>query len=234
MKIPKKFALRTLLFSLAPMLCVSEISYGQMGSFSRSGGGGNDFALTIPIIAPESTASLEVNLRGLGVISVEGSFRRETELLDKEEIDAMPTATLLTREHQWRLLFSRYSNPMRMSGLFWTMGVGYRQSDVRWRKGIEDGDSDILAAYLDEQSTVYHEARLSGMTGHLRLGYRYVGESVPFIVGGYIGIRHFQSGIKDTKQEDPTVAPLTTRESNDLRRRFMTSFEPALSLGWAF
>lgn len=233
MKFTKEKLLKHLIYCAVILFSIHDISYASSMSSSRSGGG-NDLALTIPIIAPESTASLELNLKGLGVLSLEGSFKRESELLDKEEQEAVPTASLISYDHQWRFLFSRYSNPMRMSGMFWTMGVGYRTTDVRWRKGLEDGDATFLAAYLDEQNTVYHEARLSGMTGHLRLGYRYVGESVPFIVGGYIGIRHFQSGVKDSKPEDLDIAPLSTNESNDLRRRFMTSLEPALSVGWAF
>ena len=75
-----------------------------------------------------------------------------------------------------------------------------------------------------------HSLEGSGPTGTVRTGYRYVAESIPFSVGAYIGLRHFQSTMQD-KTASGTVTT-TPEDLTSLERRMMSHLEPGINSAW--
>ena len=92
---------------------------------------------------------------------------------------------------------------------------------------------------LDTKGKLSHDLEISGTTGHGRMGWRYVGQSFPVLFGIHIGVRHFNSTIKDvedSKLESETlkITPTTAVEKKNLKRRLMTALEPGVEFGVAF
>jgi hypothetical protein len=109
--------------------------------------------------------------------------------------------------------------------------------DVVWKKPPGEGYSLESSEQIDESGRMTHRMVGTGMTGHGRIGYRYVGESFPFIAGTFFGIRHFESKFEDKEARASDETPSTASTDDDriqMKRTFMTRPELALELGLAF
>ncbi|WP_141736342.1 hypothetical protein [Oligoflexus tunisiensis] len=189
--------------------------------------------LSLPIIAfgGESVTKAEWNLRGYGSLGLELNMMGESEMYSDKEIEEKNGDSLMMKASQVALLYSQYSNPKRLSGGYWSIGFGYRQVKGYWDQ-TPVADQDIQGASLNADGKVRHALEGSGPTAQVRTGYRYVAESIPFSVGAYIGIRHFQSTMKDAEE---TGTVLTNPEDlTSLQRRMMSHLEPGIELGLAF
>jgi hypothetical protein len=199
------------------------------------------FFLTVPVFetGSQSTAHLEFNLYGQAGIAVEGTYVHKHDDVTESEAEETNGDVLEAQGRQFAILISRYSDPIQLAGFFWTLGMGYRSQTIDWQVEPDDGDKNIDMSLVQEESgKLNHAANLSGMTGHGRLGYRYVGIDFPFVVGGYAGLRHWAAGAEDRVEDDEDlpngVAPLTDQEKTRLERRFQTRPELGVELGWAF
>ena len=125
------------------------------------------------------------------------------------------------------MTYSSYGNPKKMSGGYWTIGAGYRQLKADWlRTAVND-------------AKVRHLLKGSGGTVRGRIGYRLVGDSLPFTLGAYIGIRHYSNNFSDDLDEAgnrDSQASVSTPESEviGLEKRFTSGLEPGLEFGMAF
>lgn len=214
--------------------------------FSSSRGNSNDFAISLPLaLYGESVARVEFNLGHQASLALEGNFKRRND--DISEKDAEEShESLITDAKGALILISRYSEPSRLAGFYWSLGLGFRSMNADWQVQPDPTDkkADLsLTATTEDGSTevFHHRATMTGSTGHLRGGYRYVSEEFPFMFGIYMGIRHFQASLKDTPIDgserdgnEPVYASMTERERERLKRRYMTQLEPAIELGFIF
>ncbi len=215
---------------------------GIGGGEERSSGLGQyrAFTMGMPLtINRESVGRLEFNVAGKASLALEGSFKKEREEAPDEAREDKNES--MRAEGKGAAIFvSRYMDGAAMAGLYWGMGVGYREETVRWRVQPEESDKQVNLSLVDKDRMLTHDAELKGTTGHLRLGYRYVTPDLPFVIGGYFGGRHFQAGVQDGEQseedEEANVkqAPMTDAEKERLRRKYTTKPEAGLELGITF
>lgn len=199
------------------------------------------FSFVMPLITmtKERVARLEFNLNGEGSVSLEGSLKNRREEVNEEE-QLKTGESLMAEGYGASLLISRYSSGSDMSGFFWTLGGGMREEKFNWKVEAEERDPQANIALVDDKNQFEHEAIAKGGTAHIRIGYRYVGVTIPFAAGFYVGARHFQAGVDDSesrKEENTTRAepdPMTDREKDRLRRRIATAPEAGLEFGFAF
>jgi hypothetical protein len=208
-----------------------------------SEGGGSSYrstGLSIPAVTAtrEHAARLEFNLSGQGALGIEGTLKRKREEVSEKE-QAETGESLIAEAQGAGLMISRYSSGMDMSGFYWTMAFGYREEKMSWTVAAEQNDPQANIMLLNDKNRFEHEAVAKGTTGSLRIGYRYVGSSLPVIAGVYLGARHFQASVEDAEQKDQdqgTVAadPMTDRERERLRRRVTSAPDAGLEIGFAF
>lgn len=214
---------------------------GGIGGEERAGlGQYRSFAMSMPLtITGESVGRLELNLAGKASLALEGNFKREREEAS-EEAQEERNESMRAEGKGAALFVQRYWDGAAMAGLYWGLGVGYREETVRWRVQPEESDKQVNMSLVDKDRMLNHDAELKGTTGHLRVGYRYVPTDLPFVIGGYLGGRHFQAGVKDGKQTDEEEeenvkqAPLTDAEKERLRRKYTTKPEAGVELGITF
>lgn len=188
----------------------------------------NTMAITLPLISP---TKVEFNLKGHGGLALELSIEREIETFSKEEREERNQDSMMAKGQQVAALYSQYSNPKSMSGGFWTLGAGYRRVEADWLHTPDQGQA-TTGLNLDADGKLTHEMEASGATGHARVGYRYVGESVPFLAGIYVGLRHFQSTFKDKNSDG--ASPTNEDDLVSFQRRMATKLEAGLDIGFAF
>jgi hypothetical protein len=214
-------------FSVALFLVSSALPAADMGGNYKT------MNLTLPLInfGGESVLKAEWNLRGRGALGLEANMMSESELYSDKEIEEKNGDSLMMKASQLAILYSQYSNPKMLSGGYWSVGLGFRQVKADWDQ-TPTPNQDIQGASLNAEGKVRHALTGSGPTGHIRTGYRYVAESIPFSVGAYIGLRHFQSTVKDETQSGAVI----TNEDDllALQRRMMSRLEPGIELGLAF
>lgn len=200
------------------------------------------FNVSMPIVNlnKEMIIHLEANLGGAASLSLEGIFKGAYDEIDEDET-VKTGETRSSTAKGVSLLFSRYSNPNSMSGIYFGIGVGYREESVDWRVRPDANDPKSNYALVDpETQLLNHDGKLSGTTGSFRVGYRYVGDEWPVSAGGYIGARHFQAGVSDvdaehTKIEDNIpLADMTDHEKDSLRRSYATRPECGIEIGFRF
>ena len=112
-----------------------------------------------------------------------------------------------------------------MSGGYWSIGAGYRQLKADWQRTVL------------EESKVRHYLKSSGATVRGRIGYRLVGDTLPFTLGAYIGIRHYSNNFSDDVSDDSDRQPSTVTPESEvigLEKRFTSRLEPGLEFGMAF
>lgn len=221
-----------------------EPSGGGGGGKGREERGGigqyRTFTFSAPLtITKETVARLEFNLAGKASLALEGMYKRERE--EVSEKDHEETGESQRAKGQGGAIFvSRYMDGAAMGGLFWGLGVGYREETIRWRVAPEKSDKQVNMALADKDKMLNHDAELKGTTGHLRVGYRFITPEIPVTFGGYIGGRHFQAGVTDgepsDEDEDAKVkkADMTDDEKERLRRQYTTKPEAGVELGVTF
>ncbi len=198
------------------------------------------FTMALPLtINRESVGRLEFNLASKASLAVEANFKKEREEAS-DEAQEERNESMLAEGKGAALFVHRYMDGAAMAGMYWGLGVGYRQETVRWRVQPDAADKQVNLSLTDKDRMLNHDAELKGTTGHMRVGYRYVAAELPFVIGGYVGGRHFQAGVQDGKQtaeaEEANVkqAPLTDSEKERLRRKYTTKPEAGIELGITF
>ena len=216
------------------------------------GGGGEDrpsaggayrtMSLSMPVVTMtrETVGRLEFNLAGKASMALEGMAKGKREEVSEKDMKE----TGESREAQAKgaaIFVSRYMDGSAMAGLYWGLGLGYRKETIRWRVKPDENDKQVNMGLRDDDQKLHHDAELAGTTGHARFGYRYVGVEVPFVVGAYLGARHFQAGVRDAdvKASDANAdsaldAPMTDDEKERLRRQYTTKPEAGIELGISF
>lgn len=243
----------TIAFGTAtPVLAQGKAApFGGMGGMGGGMGGGmsvdapdrddfRSFVFATPVVNlnGESMAHLELNLAGHASLALEVTAKRAYEEVDEETM-AETGESRSSKAKGGALILSRYSRPMSMAGFYWALGAGYREEDVSWRVKPDAKDPELVSSFnlLNDDGNLHHDARLTGTTGHLRAGYRYVGQDLPFLGGIYLGARHFQAGVRDSeveRDEPVRVAEMTDRERERLRRKYSTRPECGLEVGFRF
>jgi hypothetical protein len=226
-------------FSYLVLATLTATSAGSVQAQSKQGPY-RSFAMSIPLISltRESVARMELNLGGEASIAVEGTWIRQGE--EYTEKDAEETGEQIeSKGREVALYVTRYTQPHAMAGFYWTLGAGYRQMEAKWQTPVDSNDPDGQLSLADDEQRYHHDAAVKGMTGHGRLGYRYVGSDWPLMAGGYAGLRHFQNDIsdreKDSKTEDgDAISVMTDREKDRLVRHYMTALELGLEFGFVF
>jgi|GEM_PF-1012951 len=215
-----------------------------MASRSQESGGYRSFDLTLPVVtlARQAQGRIEYNMGGLATISLEGARMVRGEDLSDEEIEESGDS-LQSEAVQGAILFSRYSNGPTMSGFFWSLGAGYRKVNAYWHTNPDTGrtpdENPGRMSLADDKGKLHHDLELAGGTGHGRIGWRWIGESFPMLIGAHIGVRHFDPTIKDAEEsrletETMRMAPTNDVEKRNLKRRMMTALEPGVEIGFAF
>ena len=189
--------------------------------------------IALPIISfgRESVAKAEFNLKGHGALGVELNLARQSEIFSDKEVEQKNGDSLLMKGSQLALLYSHYSDPKMLSGGFWSLGAGYRQVRADWTE-TPSKTSDLQGISLNSDGKMRHVLAGSGMTAHARAGYRYVAESIPLSIGAYLGVRHYQSKIRDIDAEGSSST--SSEDLAALERRLASRLEPGIELGLAF
>lgn len=197
--------------------------------------GGNSFSLTMPVVplTRDTAARIEYNF-GAVALSIEAATMVQSEEYTAEKM-LLSGDSMISSGEQAALMVTNYAQSARMAGWFWMIGAG-----VRTMKGIWRTNPSQLATLTgitlvpDEKGKVTHHYQAAGTTGHFRIGYRWVSESIPFALGGHVGLRHFDGKFRDADELAPDVTRLAIDDQSALRRRYMTRLEPAVEFGLVF
>lgn len=183
----------------------------------------------------------EANLSGKAALAIEGMFQSQTERMSEKEIEETGGDSLKTWGREYALLISRYSEPSRLAGWNWTMGFGHRTLQVDWRKSrFQPANSPALAgdevAANETSEREYFALNAKGPTGHIRAGYRYIGQDWPIVWSFEVGLRHFQSRLANRKDEqgDEIGSTMNHRTEHSLKSQLKTAMTGGLSVGYAF
>lgn len=204
-------------------ICLAGEGFGKYKSFM--------VGLPIFSMGGESVTKVEYNLGGAGSLGLELTSIAEGEQFTDDEVIENNGDSLLMKGAEVGLTYSSYSNGGLMSGGYWSLGVGYRQVQAAWSRSPTD-DFSPAGVSLDSGGRFKHDLISGGGTARARVGYRYVASSIPFALGAYIGIRHFQGRFQDRENDEAVEIP--NSDNRSLTRRFMTSIEPGLELGMSF
>lgn len=204
-------------------------------------GSGKDFSFTIPVFGfgPQFFGRLEFNVASRVALGLEVSVSPAHENLADREIESTGGDSLVSSGREASLLVSRYSQPTRLAGFFWTLGGGYRQSVAHWSRTPPSSYS-IDTHALDEDNRAAHYVRADGAVVHARAGYRYVFEALPLHACLRLGYRHFEAKVSDvevTADEAEGVlpgTPLSTRDRKGLEGRWSGALLPELEVGFVF
>lgn len=193
-----------------------------------------DFGITVPmtVIGNELGGKLEMNLNSEAVLGIEGIYVGKGEEFSEEE-QKEKRVSLSSQGYEAAALISRFSDPTNMAGFYWTLGAGYRQLLSTWSRPPETSALGLNNNYeKDEDGRVRTTMLVTGHTIRGRLGYRFVPESWPLLIGAYFGIRHYENKYKDI--EDAANPPTTEEEKLQLRRLIMTRPEGGIDIGVVF
>ena len=200
-----------------------------------------DFTIAVPLISltSESAGRIELNLGMRAALAIEASYIHEHDRIHEDVTEETGETMYVNSGRSASMHIARFSQPNRLAGFYWSLGAGFQTVDVAWTVPADEEDPEIDFALLPDDGMMNHRAILSGVTGHGRVGYRYVADDYPFMAGIYLGFRHFQSGVEDyheAKEEeaDEGVSNLTDYEKERLKRKFKTAFTPSLTMGFAF
>ncbi|MGE0171457.1 MAG: hypothetical protein AB7T49_01670 [Oligoflexales bacterium] len=191
------------------------------------------FAFTLPpLVALGSQAAVkaEFNTRS-AALGIEGIAVLPYEDVSDTEKQSGDSVSRKVQGGEVAAFLTKYSNSMMMSGLFWGIGIGYRELQTSWYQSA-DGLALQEEDYVDDDNQVEYRVRGRGVTGHLRFGYRYVGTEVPVVLGFYAGVRHFDGTYENV--EEKTLVDAGENDFVFLKKRYMSQFEPGLELGMSF
>lgn len=190
--------------------------------------------LTLPVVTVgrEGVIRAEYNLFQKGTLALEWTEwvgkgeRQELGLRDRKE---NPGNSLLSEGRELGLMFGRYSNPTNMSGFNWGAGAGYRSTKLNWTKTSFNKSTNI------QEETNHYRVYANGPSLSARVGYRFVGDSIGFTIGSYIGVKHFLSQLTDASGDDSsTFSPISARDKSVLQQKIATLLKIGIEIGWAF
>lgn len=187
----------------------------------------------LPIVAMggEAVAKGEWRLGKVGAIGLEWTSISDVDLMTQSQKEENEGDTMTLSGNELSLSFSRYSQQKKMAGAYWSIGFGYRIVGLEWVRSPYDGlDTDGLA--LNEEGKITHKMDGSGVTARAKVGYRYVAESIPFAIGAYVGLRHYENVLNPVSEGN--FVPTPDDELIGLERRLMSSLEPGIEVGVAF
>lgn len=226
------------------LILASQTALGaaaKKSASSSSSKGGHDWLFSLPIIAdrPQLRIHAEYNAsRSLG-LALEAGIISSIEELSDEEI-ALTGNSLQINGLQASILMSRYSDEPNMAGFFWSLGAGYRRWGAEWKKQVTAKES-LRLNFVDENGFLHHRVEGKGVTGHARVGYRYVASEWPLAFGAHIGIRHMNSQVTDVEVSEADQAKLklqysdlSPEERSSLKNRMMTTPDITIDFGFAF
>lgn len=209
------------------------------GSSSSSGkSGGRDWLVTLPLFAGGALHAEYNAGRTMGLALEYSAIAAVEELLPEEVTET--GNSLAIDGVQVSALLSRYSDERNMGGFFWTLGAGYRVWNAEWKK--RPGDKEVTRLNLiDQEGYLHHRVQGKGVTGHGRLGYRYVANEWPLAIGIHLGLRHTNSQVSDIEVPEKeqqemqiTYSDITEKERKQLRHRMMTRGDISLDFGFVF
>ena len=213
-----------------------DLSAAPSGNGGGSKGGYRAFMLALPVVnvGGGTVGRAELNLYGRGSLAIEGTYQDKGEDITKKE-QKLTGESMITQARAITVFLARYSEPMQMAGFYYGLGVGYRHESANWH--LKPTGAPATAA-LDEVDFANHSASFVGPTGHLRGGWRYVGKEFPLLIGAYVGMRHFESIVSDAQPSGQAVGGgaytnMTESEKDHLKRRFATTPEAGLEIGFA-
>jgi len=227
------------------------ISSIALSAGKKSAAGGESFAVKSPSSSKsgrsvlvgfvasgfsENLAHFEYNIANEIGLGLEVGFMTPHERMSDKEVDEKGES-FVTRGNEVLLTVSNYSRPSALGGFYWTLGAGYQSSKTSWKKKPETKESGERTALVDSSGRYNHELEAKGATGHGRVGYRFVAETWPFAIGGFLGVKHFQGAYSDSEQEGEdgySLAPTNSTEQKTAQRRNMTSAGLGLEVGLAF
>ena len=185
----------------------------------------------LPIASTERgpVGRLELNLYGIASLALEGSTERLDEDMSKAAVERTGES-MLTKGGQVSVFAFRYTRPLSMAGFYYGAGLGYHEESVNWRKPTTAAGSTLV-----EASLINHNAALTGPTGHVRIGYRYVGSEYPLLIGTYIGAKHYQATVNDGSggsADGTPFVPLSDNDKEHLLHRFQTTAEFGIEVGF--
>ena len=219
----------------------------KKGSMMSPGGGDgkmkdHDFLVSIPLITerPQARLHMELNAASEFGIALEGSMLTEAEELSAGEADKTGDSMKVSG-YQGSLLISRYSDPSRLAGFFWTLGAGYRQFNADWKKKLDNSDTGLRLTEADSGGYLHHRVRGAGGTGHARVGYRWAVAEWPIAIGAHLGVRHMNSKVHDVEVSEEQqqelhlqYSPTSDQEKKSVSRREMTTRDISLEFGMIF
>lgn len=185
---------------------------------------GRSLALSLPLLI-DTPFSMEYNL-GRGMVGVAWTPVQPYQMLSERDLTNNPNQSLEMKGQEIGIITGRYQNEATLSGFYWGLGAGYRKTRGLWVKTASNATSSPLQS---------HDLNVEGTTFSGKLGYRYAAESVGFMGGIFLLLRHFENRVTDASQGENTAYMETSYEDKTaLKRRIMTSLHPGLELGWAF
>lgn len=217
-------ALRVLKLMLILNLTTPICAYADAKSFLVS--------LPVLTLGREGNLRAEYNLFEKGTLALEwtgwvGKGQREE--LTNEEKKENPGSSLRTEGREIGLMFGRYTDPLNMDGFNWGVGVGYRAVKAKWFK------TPSINSPENKQITSLFDAKALGPTLSARLGYRFVGDSVGFAIGSFLGVKHFLNQVSDESREETRfLTQMSSKDRRLLQRKLATSLKIGLEIGWAF
>jgi hypothetical protein len=204
-----------------------------MMTASHANAASRTFAFTLPpMVTLDGQAALKAEYNMMwGGLSLEAISIVEQEGLRDDEIKKTGDSRKF-KGGELALFYANYFNPAMMSGGYWAVGAGYRAVQSTWRRNAADlglSNSDLA----DADGKVTQQLEGQGATGHVRAGYRWVAESIPFVFGIYGGVRHFAAQF-DNAETDQNLSQASEDELQSIARRNATGLEAALEIGMAF
>lgn len=179
----------------------------------------------------DTAAHIEMNVSNVGSLALEGTYVSEGEEYSPTEVEE-EKRSLLSKGYGVSLHFARFTQPASMGGFYWSLGAGYRKMEATWVRPADEQYSLKGDEELDDDGRLVTRLDASGVTGHARGGYRYVADSYPFLVGIYLGFKHFESKYQDADENPGT--PTTDKERLHLKYLTMTRPEAAVEIGLSF
>ena len=224
------FPIRSLIQTAVLLIFLSFFA----GTAVAAGQGYRSAAWSLQSSGRQASIGGELNLGGRASLTVEGSYTRKGEDLRGDEQEKSPGDSLESQGREVAFIFSRYTDAANMSGLYWSLGPGYRTISAQWHRRPFEGE-DPGSYRLTSSGDTDQNFDIKGFTTHGRVGFRYIFEAVPVVVGIFVGIRHYQVIISD----DGAAAEGDSkyRSSDDARRslqhRYMTLISPGITFGLA-
>lgn len=246
-----RISLNPILTAFVTLMSISSVAFAakkgpgpsMAPSASSSKSVDRDFLVSSALVTESKgkmLLHLELNAADEAGIALEGGVLGEQEQLHPNDVEETGNS-MKVQGIQASLLISRYSEPTRLGGFFWTLGGGYHEYTAEWKKRPSEQESEIRLAAKDSDGYLHHRVKGSGFMGSARLGYRYVAAEWPIAIGGHLGIKHTNSTIRDIEVDEAeeqemnlSYIPTDDSEKKSIRHQFMTQPDFAIDFGLIF